>query len=121
MLFATILGTKRIFVLLMRIIARNTIKEFYEKHPKTEQSLKSWLQEAEQSNWETPQMLKLKFRNASILTGKRVVFNINGNKYRLLVDIEYRLKIVFVVWFGTHAEYDLIDSKSITYVKTYKK
>lgn len=46
-----------------------------------------------------------------ILTGKRVVFIINGNKFRLIVDIEFRLKIVFVVWFGTHAEYDLVDSK----------
>ena len=102
----------------MRVIAVNTIRAYWAKHPKTEQSLKAWLQEVEQSNWNTPHALKLKYRNASILTGKRVVFNLNGNKYRLIVDIEYRLKIVFVVWFGTHAEYDLIDSKTVTYVKT---
>ncbi len=104
----------------MRIIAANTIKNCWQKHPQSEQSLKAWLQEVEHSNWDTPQILKLKYRNASILNGKRVVFNINGNNYRLIVDIEYRLKIVFVVWFGTHAEYDLIDSKTVTYVKASK-
>lgn len=84
------------------------------------QSLKSWVQEIRQSQWESPQALKLKYRNASILSGKRVVFNINGNKFRLIVDIEYRLKIVFVVWFGSHSEYDLIDSKTIKYAQTNK-
>lgn len=54
------------------------------------------------------------------MTGKRVVFNINRNKYRLIVDIEYRLKIVFFVWFGTHTEYDLNNAKTISYVKTNK-
>lgn len=105
----------------MRIIAVKTIRDFYSKYPKSEQSLKSWLQEAERSNWDSPQMLKLHYRNASILNSKRVVFNINGNKFRLLVDIEYRLKIVFVIWFGTHVEYDQIDSKKIAYVKTNKR
>ncbi len=114
------LGTNSIFVMFMRIIAANTIRDYWEKYPKTEQSLKAWLQEVEHSNWDSPQSLKMKYRNASILTGKRVVFNMNGNRYRLIVDIEYRLQIVFVVWFGTHAEYDLIDSKTIRYVKANK-
>jgi mRNA interferase HigB len=114
------MGTIGILVLFMRIIAVHTIREYWERYPKTEQALKAWVQEIEQSNWESPQSLKLKYRNASILSGKRVVFNINGNKFRLIVDIEYRLKIVFVVWFGTHSEYDLIDSKNVKYVKTNK-
>lgn len=105
----------------MRIIATNTIREYWEKYPYTEQSFKSWVQEVEQSNWESPQSLKLKFRNASIISGKRVVFNINGNNFRLIIDIEFRLKIVFIVWFGTHSEYDLIDAKTISYVKANKK
>lgn len=105
----------------MRVIAANTIRDYWEKYPQTEQSLKSWLQEVEQSNWETPQSLKLKYRSASIITGKRVVFNINGNNFRLIVDIEYRLKILFVIWFGTHSEYDLIDAKTISYAKANKK
>ena len=110
-----------IFVWLMRVIAANTIKDYWEEHPDSEPSLKAWLQEVEQSNWKTPHELKQKYRHASILTGKRVVFNIGGNNFRLIVDIEYRLKIVFVVWFGTHSQYDLIDAKTVSYVKTNKK
>jgi len=102
----------------MRVIAVNTLKEFWEKYPTCEQSLKSWLQETEKADWETPQSLKLKYRSASIITSKRVVFNINGSKYRLVVDIEFRLKIVFVVWFGNHSAYDLMDAKKVKYVKT---
>lgn len=59
--------------------------------------------------------LKSKYGNASIINSKRVVFNIKGNDYRLLVDIEYSLKMVFVVWFGTHKEYDRIDVKEMKY------
>ena len=106
--------------MVMRIIAVNTLREYWEKYPKTEQPLKAWVQEIEQSNWESPQALKLKYSHASILSGKRVVFNISGNKFRLIVDIEYRLKIVFVVWFGLHTEYDLIDSKNVQYGKANK-
>jgi len=98
----------------------NTIRKYWKVYPGAAQSLKAWVQEVEESYWETPQALKLKYRNASILTGKRVIFNINGNKFRLIVDIEYRLKIVFVVWFGSHAEYDQIDSKTVKYAKTNK-
>lgn len=110
-----------IFVLFMRVVATNTLKEYWEKYPPSQQSLKAWMQEVEMSSWDTPQSLKLKYRTASILSGKRVVFNISGNKYRLIVDIEFRLKIVFITWFGTHSEYDLIDAKTIKYVKTHKK
>lgn len=104
----------------MRIIAANTIREYWEIFPNTEQSLKAWVQEVELANWTSPQELKSQYRNASILSGKRVVFNINGNKFRLIVDIEYRLQIVFVVWFGTHTKYDIINSKTVSYVKTNK-
>ncbi len=120
-MLVTVLGTIFSCTLFMRVIATNTLKEYWEKYPKTEQLLKAWLQEVELSDWQSPQSLKMKYRNASILSSKRVVFNINGNKYRLLVDIEFQLKIVFVVWFGSHFEYDLIDAKTITYVKTNKE
>ena len=105
----------------MRIIAIGTIKKYWEKHPETESHLKSWYQEVESVTWNKSSELKSQYRNASILTSKRVVFNIKGNNYRLLVDIEYRLKIIFIVWIGTHEEYDKIDSKTISYVKTNKK
>lgn len=113
-------GNKKHIIVVVRIIAVNTIREYWEKYPNTEQSLKAWVQEIEQAVCESPQSLKLKYRNASVLSGKRVVFNINGNKFRMIVDIEYRLKIVFIVWFGSHAEYDLIDSKTVKYAKANK-
>ena len=81
----------------------------------------SWYEEGNTAEWSSPNELKEQYRNASILTDKRVVFNIHGNSYRLIVDIEYRLKIIFIIWFGTHKEYDKIDAKKISYVKTNKK
>ena len=104
----------------MRIIATNTLKEFWKRFPECEQALKAWLQEAERAKWRNPQELKIQFGSASIITGRRIVFNINGNKYRLIVDIEFRLGIIFIVWFGTHDQYDFIDSKTVSYVKADK-
>ena len=69
------------------------------------------------ANWQNPNELKEQHLSASIINNKRVVFNIHGNKFRLIVDIEYRLGIVFIVWFGSHKEYDKIDVKIIKYVK----
>jgi len=105
----------------MRIIAVKTFKECWESFPQAEQPLLAWYEETETAQWNHPNELKQQYRNASILTDKRVVFNIHGNTYRLIVDIEYRLKIVFIVWFGTHKQYDKIDARKISYVKTNKK
>lgn len=105
----------------MRIIAVRTLKGFWDEFPQAKQALLSWYEEMEEGTWGNPNQLKEQYRNASILTNKRVVFNIHGNNYRLIVDIEYRLKIVFVVWFGSHAQYDRIDAKSIGYGKANKK
>lgn len=105
----------------MRIIATKTLKEYWEKYPDAEQQLWSWFEETELAIWSSPNELKEQYKSASILNNKRTVFNIHGNKYRLIVDIEYSLKIVFIVWFGTHKEYDKIDAKTVSYVKTNKK
>lgn len=105
----------------MRVIAVKTLKRYGEEFPQAAQSLLSWYEEAQIANWNNPNELKAHYRNASILTNKRVVFNIHGNAYRLIVDIEYRLHIVFVVWFGTHKEYDSINAKEASYVKANKK
>jgi len=101
----------------MRIIKEKTLKEYslQKKYANAAESLKSWVFEVKFSEWDNAAELKAKYRNASIINSKRVVFNIKGNEYRLLVDIEYRLKIVFVVWFGTHKEYDKINAESISY------
>lgn len=101
----------------MRIIKEKTLTEYCKesKYLQAEESLRAWIYEVRFSTWENSNELKSKYGNASIISSKRVVFNIKGNDYRLIVDIEYRLKIVFVVWFGTHAEYDRIDAKTVQY------
>ena len=102
----------------MRVIAVKTLKEYIKEFHQAEQALLSWYDETTIAEWKNAAELKALYKNASILNSKRVVFNIHGNSYRLIVDIEYRLKIVFVVWFGTHKQYDNIDAKTISYVKT---
>lgn len=105
----------------MRIIAVKTLRDYWGEFPPATQALFAWYEEVEAAQWNHPNELKQQYRNASIVTDKRVVFNIYGNSYRLIVDIEYRLKIVFIVWFGTHKQYDNINVKKISYVKTDKK
>jgi mRNA interferase HigB len=105
----------------MRVIAIKTLKKFWAKHRHAEESLRAWYKEADDASWKTPNELKQQYRNASILSDKRVVFNIHGNDYRLIVDIEYRLKIVFIVWIGTHEEYDKLNAKTVSYGKRNKK
>ncbi|MGN6510476.1 MAG: type II toxin-antitoxin system HigB family toxin [Chitinophaga sp.] len=105
----------------MRIIAVKTLMDYLGTFPKAEQALLSWYEETEAANWNNPHELKAHYRNASVLTDKRVVFNIHGNGFRLIVDIEYRLKIVFIVWFGTQPQNYKIDAKKVIYAKTDKK
>ncbi len=105
----------------MKIIAVKTLREYWKEFSKAKQALLAWHEETQTAEWNNPNELRAQYRNASILTDKRVVFNIHGNNYRLIVDIEYRLKIVFIVWFGTHALYDKINAKKISYAKTNKK
>ncbi len=95
----------------MRILAIQTLKHYWEEFPEAKQSLLSWYEEVEAALWDHPNDLKAQYRSASVLSEKRVVFNIHGNSHRLIVDTEYRLKIVFIVWFGTHRQYDKMDAK----------
>lgn len=112
--------TIRIFVK-MRVIATKTLKDYWITFPQAKQAILSWYEEAVIAQWKSPNELKAQYHSASVLTDKRVVFNIHGNSYRLVVDIEYRLQIVFIVWFGSHKMYDKIDVKKISYAKTNKK
>ena len=114
----TILVTFLYIFVLMRIIAVRTLRDYANEFHQAEQALLSWNEEVSNSEWNNAAELKLHYKSASILNNKRVVFNIHGNNYRLIVDAEYRYKIVFVVWFGTHKQYDKIDAKTIKYVKT---
>ena len=97
----------------MRIIARSTLREYWQKHPDTEQPLKAWFDDTSRANWKTPSDIKENYANASIIANNRVVFNIKGNNHRLIVYIRYDIRIVFIRFIGTHKEYDKIDATTI--------
>lgn len=98
----------------MRIIALKTLKDFWQNDAQdSEEALKSWYKEAEFAKWKKPADIKEKYRSASILKDNRVVFNICGNKYRLIVKINYKLEIIYIRFIGTHKQYDMIDAEKI--------
>lgn len=101
----------------MRIIKEKTLKDYLtiSRYKSAKIALQDWVTEIKKSNFANSAALKEKYGTASIITSKRVVFNIKGNDYRLVVDIEYLLEIVFIVWFGTHMEYDVLDIKKLSY------
>ncbi len=98
---------------LMRIISRRTLRQFWERHPDSEQPLRAWYTDAKHASWKTPSDVKHIYRNASILANNRIVFNIKGNKYRLIVSVHYKSGIVYIRFIGTHAEYDRVDAATI--------
>lgn len=93
----------------MRIISRKTLVEYWQKCPETEQPLKAWYQEAKAAEWASPQDIKDQYRSASIVANNRVVFNIKGNAYRLVVAVAYSAGNIFIKFVGSHQEYDQID------------
>ena len=100
---------------LMRIISVETIKNFWEK-PKyndSEQALRAWFFEVKKEEWKSPNDVKVKYKNASVIGNNRIVFNIKGNKYRLVVAVRCKFKIIFIRFIGVHSEYDKIDVKNI--------
>jgi mRNA interferase HigB len=102
----------------MRIISRKAIKNFWESYrgldqPALENALKAWYREAKKAEWKTAAELKEKYRSASILKKGRVVFNICGNKFRLVVQINYPFGVLYIRWVGTHAEYDKINAEEV--------
>lgn len=97
----------------MRVIAVTALRAFWQQHPDAEQPLKAWFEEASKASWTQPSDIKAQYRSAGILKNRRVVFNIKGNEYRLIVAIAYRLQIVYVKFIGTHRQYDAIDAHTI--------
>jgi mRNA interferase HigB len=97
----------------MHIVAVKFLRTFWEKNPGSEQSLKSWVDEAKKASWSQPTEIKEQYRSASILKNKRVVFNIKGNDYRLVVSVAYHYQALYVKFIGTHKEYDAIDAENI--------
>ena len=96
----------------MRVIAKRTLREFWLRYPDAEDPLLAWYREVEKEDWSNPAQVKQKYGNASFV-GNRVVFNIKGNDYRLVVWINYPGRIVYVRFVGTHKEYDEIDVKEV--------
>jgi mRNA interferase HigB len=97
----------------MRVIAVSTLRDFWLRHREAEQPLKAWFDEAEKATWTQPAEIKEQYRSASILKNRRVVFNIKGNDFRLVVALSYKLQIAYVKFVGTHSEYDRIDAETI--------
>lgn len=97
----------------MKVIALKTLKDFYLLHPDAEQPLKAWLSEAQKANWTEPSEIKAQYKSASILKSRRVVFNIKGNAYRLVVAVAYQFGAVYIKFIGTHEQYDSIDANIV--------
>lgn len=97
----------------MRVIALRTLREFWERHPDARPSMEAWYADARRAKWKTPSEIKATYRNASIIVGNRVVFNMKGNSYRLVVAVQYEHGIVFVRFIGTHREYDHINAETV--------
>ncbi len=97
----------------MRIISKKILRDFWQKHSDCEQQLKAWFQETSNAEWKTPNEIKKEYPSASLLAENRVVFNIKGNSYRLIVKINYEYQMIWIRFVGTHAEYDKIDATKI--------
>jgi mRNA interferase HigB len=99
----------------MRIIALGTLRDFWRNplHRDAEQPLRAWYRDALRANWQAPDDIKATYRNASILKSNRVVFNIKGNDYRLIVAVHYDRGHVYIRFVGTHREYDAVDAETV--------
>lgn len=97
----------------MRIISKKILRDFWSAHADSEQQLKSWFQETSNAEWKNPNEVKKEYPSASILIDNRIVFNIKGNSYRLIVRINYNYQIIWIRFIGTHAEYDKINANEI--------
>ena len=97
----------------VRIISKKILREFWLKHADSQQQLTSWFRETSNIEWESPADIKREYPSASFLQDNRVVFNIKGNKYRLIVRINYDYQMVWIRFIGTHTEYDKIDATRI--------
>ncbi len=99
----------------MRIISRKALTKFWEQpdYHDAEQPLKAWFAEAKHAEWRTPSEIKAKYRSASFLGNNHVVFNVAGNKYRLVVKMQYSTATIYIRFIGTHAQYDRIDAEKV--------
>ena len=97
----------------MRVIARKTLREFWEKHPDARRALQTWYADVKHATWTSPADIKIVYHNASFLSNNRVVFNIKGNHYRIAIVVQYQFGQVYIRFVGTHKEYDRIGAETI--------
>lgn len=97
----------------MNILKRQTINQLGLKYPRAKKQLDVWYAEAKKAKWKSPADIKKEYPKASILKDKRVVFDIQGGEYRLIVKVEYEFQAIFIMFFGTHQEYDKVDAETI--------
>lgn len=97
----------------MRVFTPSTLRGHWTRYADAEEPLKAWLALAERASWQSPHDIKADYASASILSHDRVVFNVKGNTYRLVVAVSYAKQVVLVKFFGTHAEYDKIDALAV--------
>ena len=97
----------------MRIISRRALQDFWESHTDARQALQAWYADVKHANWKAPADIKREYRSASFVGNNRVVFNIKGNKFRVIVAVQYRFQLVYVRFVGTHQEYDQIDAATV--------
>jgi len=102
-----------VYNLFMRVISRKCLREFWETHPDVRQPLQAWLIDVKRAEWKSPQEIKDVYRYSSFLANNRVVFNIKGNCYRLIVLVQYVHGILYIRFVGTHQDYDKIDAATI--------
>ena len=99
----------------MNIITRRTILYYINEYPPAANSLKNWYDEFSKTEYKSFNELKNTYGNASVIANNRVVFNIKGNSFRLIISINFTKQAAYIIWFGTHAEYDIIDAPTINY------
>lgn len=97
----------------MKIVSAKILKDFWVNNPNSEQQLKAWVDEVKQAKWSQPADIKSKYRSASVLKNRRMVFNIKANEYRLIVAVAYQFGAVYIKFIGTHKQHDVIDAETI--------
>jgi mRNA interferase HigB len=97
----------------MRIISRKALRVFWEKHPEARQSLQAWYADVKHATWKSASDIKKAYRTASFVANNRVIFNLKGNQYRVIVAVQYKFRIVFIRFVGTHQEYNQVDATTV--------
>ncbi len=97
----------------MHIISRRPLRDFSQRHPQAKALLDAWFTEVRHANWKSFADIRLHYQSADVVAGDRVIFNVGGNRYRLVVKVAYKTGVVFIRFVGTHTEYDKIDADTI--------